>query len=281
MLFRNIKMTYNWTPCVSVSIGPDCQGCQPQKGESLPISRRSFPRPEWCLPANGERRLSPARSPDVPGGAGGAALRLRSQEQRALREGSVAFSAQRNKEKSESLALLSLSLFSTLLLNWNSAEMPPTCVSLQGSQGASRSHAPRVSWRSRWSEFTPCCAQELLAAQTAAGKHTLTGTATASRTSISTAFSQPSKHAAGCPRRVGCFFNQHYPWLVLDLASLPPDSECFHEQQLYVWTSEHTAQCILQLSHQDLPCAEVQISDLGTNHWNCQNFQKTSDLDKI
>lgn len=66
MLFRNIKMTYNWMPCVSVSIGPDCQGSQPQKGESLPISFRSFPRPEWCLPANGKRRLSPACSPDVP-----------------------------------------------------------------------------------------------------------------------------------------------------------------------------------------------------------------------
>lgn len=78
MLFRNIKMTYNWMPCVSVSIGPDCQGCQPQKGESLPISCRSFPRLEWCVAANGRRRLCPAPHLMCGRRSGRAALGLRS-----------------------------------------------------------------------------------------------------------------------------------------------------------------------------------------------------------
>lgn len=227
MLFRNIKMTYNWTPCVSVSIGPDCQGCQPQKAESLPISCRSFPAPgdAWQQMARGGR-AQPAHLMCAAGG--GCAVG---------RQGWLL--AQSRGKESENLASLSLALFSALLLHRNRMEMPPTCISSRGCQGTFLSHSPRASLRSRWSEFAPCCAQGLLAVQTAAsaGTRTLTGVAATSWTSLSIAFSPASKHAAGCPRRGGCFFNYRYAWPV---AGLPPDSECFHEQQLHVWTSEHT-----------------------------------------
>lgn len=61
-----------------------------------------------------------------------------------LREGSVGCSVQENRKKSENLALLSLALFSSLLLQYNNMEVPPTCLNLQGRQGTFHSHSPRA-----------------------------------------------------------------------------------------------------------------------------------------
>lgn len=76
-------------PCASVSIGPDCQGCQPQKGEVLLFHAARVPAPGGAFPpmAGGGGARPAHLMCRGEGGAGGAGLRqqLRGKAESAAR----------------------------------------------------------------------------------------------------------------------------------------------------------------------------------------------------